>query len=808
MYKELMKKSKIGNINIDATGQVVRRLSPIDGSNNILFLYQVVGEINGETAPSFQMISTKHDTNMIQYFLRETTRSGAPKPRQVTSDYAVALLNAASLAYNEMSLNRYLSSCFKQATSASQSSEKMCLIRLDIAHLIHAVSKWPSLKKCAASIKNFYIRCIGLLSKSVTVKRFAQVLRDILTVCNSETENVNDATNPCYVAQQRLFDLIKTQTEFSYEETNDDNRFIVQPDGDEDDTYSISEVSILLNKILAESLNQEVGDRPNPYHRPLFSVRILKLCQHFLLWTAIMPNIYKDPGSDLSPEGIVATSCRIEQYFKDLKHLVLEGETCLRVHKFLIKHLRSLSGSMKLLRAALGSTTSKKPQNNQQGLKSEKKITDVESASDTTEWEEMSTTDNREPTDHHSISETLINQCDENHNFSVSEKKDHVRYIDLTNNSCNSENISPVGHSTTLHSDMSHVEGQENKAVKRKKPILEDSCLQCEENWRNLIAPKRTRGIYLRPSADIENIYKRPQNIKAMPLVINGNSCSPIKIDKEFIQVTNTCAFDSFIQCLLGGFYDWHLYNAWVNDIQHEIFNFVKDLVAHGATKKIYQTRAQILMKEKALVKYEDGRLDCTCNVSALIEQLLEGLPSITKSKNCSSCGRTGAPVEHPIAYLTPADLKLMYKNGLSNLNVTFNNFTKDKIVKCRTCKNKTCQVTYSTFQQHLWIDLEQYYWPSSAQRQGCEEEYQLKFALNEVPDHLERGGAKYRLVGIITHVAMTPINHYRCFLKRIHGKWEQHDGLNPNAKPFTVRSVKKEHKIVLLFYVYEEHNT
>lgn len=48
----------------------------------------------------------------------------------------------------------------------------------------------------------------------------------------------------------------------------------------------------------------------------------------------------------------VASSACSEEYFRELKQLVFKGAKCTRVDKFLITHIRSLAGAVKILQAS------------------------------------------------------------------------------------------------------------------------------------------------------------------------------------------------------------------------------------------------------------------------------------------------------------------------------------------------------------------------------------------------------------------------------------------------------------------------
>lgn len=121
------------------------------------------------------MVSEKHDTNILTYWLREWLRSGAPCPKEVVSDYSFALLNAIALSFNNCDLNTYVENCMKTLQNNDWPNAPKCILRIDIAHLIKLVCRWKCFKDKHARIKDFFVRCVGILSNTTRkiFKKFA-----------------------------------------------------------------------------------------------------------------------------------------------------------------------------------------------------------------------------------------------------------------------------------------------------------------------------------------------------------------------------------------------------------------------------------------------------------------------------------------------------------------------------------------------------------------------------------------------------------------------------------------------------------
>lgn len=226
------------------------------------------------------------------------------------------------------------------------------IIRLDITHFIKQVCRSPCFKKSSHFIKDFYVRCVGLLTKCTSIESFCKLCTDVLSVAFSELEDVTDNENRIYKIQNKLLDMMKSDTmiildeeEYSHiPEINDD---------DKDKVKQSRKISEFLLKIEEKSKEITNGNRPNPYFCSDFGIRLLKLSKYFTLWTAVMViHNVNENNPDAKNVPFIPTSAHSEEYFRDLKNQVLKDEKSIRVDKFIIIHLRSLGGTIKLLHAS------------------------------------------------------------------------------------------------------------------------------------------------------------------------------------------------------------------------------------------------------------------------------------------------------------------------------------------------------------------------------------------------------------------------------------------------------------------------
>lgn len=68
LYQQFHKQTeKRGMLSIDATGSLIKKIKKVDESANSIFLYQAVVPFHTKILPVLQMISEKHDTNILTY---------------------------------------------------------------------------------------------------------------------------------------------------------------------------------------------------------------------------------------------------------------------------------------------------------------------------------------------------------------------------------------------------------------------------------------------------------------------------------------------------------------------------------------------------------------------------------------------------------------------------------------------------------------------------------------------------------------------------------------------------------------------
>jgi len=184
IYKDMNK--AYCRLSIDATGSLVKKIQRT--SLNLLsadiFLYEAVVNEGFGQFPVAQMISEKHDTTTIAYWLDMWLKSGISAPNETITDYSKALLGAISRSFCMSNLRAYVIKCFMVITQQSnENSKPPCFIRIDVVHIIKLFCSLKSLKGPRNKrLKEFYVRGFRLLITSTNLDDFRKILKSMMTV--------------------------------------------------------------------------------------------------------------------------------------------------------------------------------------------------------------------------------------------------------------------------------------------------------------------------------------------------------------------------------------------------------------------------------------------------------------------------------------------------------------------------------------------------------------------------------------------------------------------------------------------------
>ncbi|CAH2088953.1 unnamed protein product [Euphydryas editha] len=297
-------------VSLDATGSVVRKIPYGENYHHgPIFLYQIIIHIGSITVPvcCCQMLTERHDTKIIAFWLYERISAKAHVPPEVVADMSDALQNGICMAFCNMTYKQYLSNCYTFLMKKSKVLPRTYL-RIDIAHLIHSVATEISFSSVKFVVKDFYLRAIGLMS---TLENFTDIEKMMKTFKFDDTvidyKNIKNSSS-CEKQNHCDSHLV------CHDEELENNDF---DDSDFKNLPTDLDLMNYIDKLVTEThnnidSNDSIFDDINPYYLVGLLKKLKFLFKRFPSWTNVMRKHY---GS----EHYVATSSRSESYFKYVK---------------------------------------------------------------------------------------------------------------------------------------------------------------------------------------------------------------------------------------------------------------------------------------------------------------------------------------------------------------------------------------------------------------------------------------------------------------------------------------------------------
>lgn len=354
-YHHLMKiKKQKSTVAVDGTGSLCKKILFDNGrTSGHIFLYAMVINFDHFTLSVHQLLTDDQSTTLLEYWIKNWIRMGAPKPDQVACDHSRALINALSLAFNEQNIKVYIETLFLNAIGDSSAKIRppiATFIRLDVAHFIKMITNWQSVKSIENNaIRKFYIFCIALLIDAQNINEFEMILKNIFIVCNNEYQDTVLRNGKSVLEIRKELELLISDRKYN---VNNDEKSTTSEETEKviDDRVNYPEHSSIIQKwidniILSTKKIDEEGVDPNGFSNKRFMNDFVKLiAPTFPLWSAAC----------LPGEVEHATTSYVESYFNDKKHRVLaDYKNPIRVDKFLKIEHKDLQGGSALLNSNL-----------------------------------------------------------------------------------------------------------------------------------------------------------------------------------------------------------------------------------------------------------------------------------------------------------------------------------------------------------------------------------------------------------------------------------------------------------------------
>ncbi|CAG9763440.1 unnamed protein product [Ceutorhynchus assimilis] len=351
VYNNYVQTTTHSKISIDATGEVVRRITKPSGEKSkVIFLYDITvnDRKTGMQYSACNMLSERHDADSIMHWLQFWKRDGAKMPNEVVCDMSIALTSAIIRSFTSYSsLGVYLDDCYEHLLKRQSLKFKLSTyVRFDVAHVIKSICGWECLKSAPKRSRHFYKRVIGQLIQTTNMSDAHKILKAICVVALNETEGTSGSTNietPSEKCKSFLRRVI------GYENMNDDIGNEYETDNDIMNFEDLSNNNFCEwgRAIETEARNEIVrGNRDNCQFLPALIPKIISLLKTFPLWSSVMstehfPNAHS-----------TASSAPVESNFNNLKNRTFADEHLpIRIDEFLTKHISSLEGAMKIAMA-------------------------------------------------------------------------------------------------------------------------------------------------------------------------------------------------------------------------------------------------------------------------------------------------------------------------------------------------------------------------------------------------------------------------------------------------------------------------
>lgn len=201
------------------------------------------------------------------------------------------------------------------------------------------------LKDARPRVKVFYLSLLGQLILCCNIYTAEEILRGILIIARSETEGLtrNNERTVCETYKIKMKHLLTS----SNEEISMDN------ESEELNNMDAEEENSSFNKWnqWAKDIDDDVqkkiadneGDRENAHYMPAFADRLMKDIKLIPMWSCICRDKF---GYGRIP----ASSASVESDFNIVKNILLKTEqTPKRADEFLMKHVKFISGRIKLI---------------------------------------------------------------------------------------------------------------------------------------------------------------------------------------------------------------------------------------------------------------------------------------------------------------------------------------------------------------------------------------------------------------------------------------------------------------------------
>lgn len=345
---------------------------------------------------------------------------------------------------------------------------------------------------------------------------------------------------------------------------------------------------------------------------------------------------------------------------------------------------------------------------------------------------------------------------------------------------------------------LDHIEGQMKlSSANMKIELSDEDSEETEEqeepveNWRGLVASTKKRTSYLTPCPEWQHMDLTTKQKKTqIGLLRNGNhfASHAINTGKAQLSVVNTCAFDSFLQCLCCAYCDSPRFSRYVQGTNHPVLDLVESIVTGGINSTTYKQRALILAKMFSHDSLKSGahQINAACNVSRIVTDTMKDVDTLTFTTSCSSptCPRN----DSRSLPLVPVNFKTLGRRGIKDLQAAIEDGLHLHPVECHQPVDNDEADSSSDVQRCDGVVTHTY---ASGEILFVELGTTQHIMLNQFPVNIMLQQDQFTLRGIVAFQPGTRkkgLGHYVALCRRSSRNWEEYDDL---AKGVTMAKEK-----------------
>lgn len=292
-----------------------------------------------------------------------------------------------------------------------------------------------------------------------------------------------------------------------------------------------------------------------------------------------------------------------------------------------------------------------------------------------------------------------------------------------------------------------------------------------QENWGGVVTSKnRKRSSYLTKNSEWLHIdLQQKASVVPIGILRNGNcsSLKPIKIDKQNIILSNTCAFDSFLQIWCCSYCDNTKFektessNGYLSKLTTQMIKQI------GA--KAYYFRCLILLKLFPKIEHLPNgisHITTECTIESLIRKLCSGgelYHSYVETIRCQKCYHTR------MLPISVVPLTIMSTESVNELQGSLDTYFSERNHR-KICVKPNCNGHASSKLDHnnMYIFIE------------ITVETRIPLVkLNDIPSKVKVNNLIYKLAGLVAYsgpsesVNHKVIGHFTAYCLRINDKLE-----------------------------------